>query len=235
MPKLQGKLHWPDCKCIQCAKFFKVCECCSKEFTSYPAYRRHQTAKPRQKRGAKDQHRAAIVPDGLGFLERVLANQKTVQKYNLSVISRFCAALNDMRGGNPSGKFTRSHKRMLKELQESETNTLMPFDILLPSTQAGSVLKLAQSVNVSPQSVLCLLVQYGLEHLATELRTNSVAPPIGNPNVKKELVQERQSAAQEFLEEEPKIHEVTTYSTPTNKPSDTIRSYLIPSSTKKEL
>ena len=117
---------------------------------------------------------------------------------------------------------------MLKELQESEANTLMPFSIFLPSRQAIGVLKLAQSVNVSPQSVLVLLEQYGMEHLAAELRTNSVAPPIGDPNVKKELVQERQSAAQELLEEKPKEREYTTYSTPTNKPIDSIRSSLIP-------
>jgi hypothetical protein len=124
---------------------------------------------------------------------------------------------------------------MLKELQESEENTLMPFDIHLPSKQAISVLKLAQSVNVPPKSVLCLLVQYGLEHLANELRTNSVAPPVGDPKVTKDLVQQRQTSAQEFLEEEPKTREYTTYGTPTNKSSDTIRQSLIPRSPEKEL
>jgi len=123
---------------------------------------------------------------------------------------------------------------MLKEL-ETETNTLLPFRVLLSTSQAKAVLLLSQSVNVSPTSACALLVQYGLEHLANELRTNSVAPPVGDPNIKKIVVQERQSAAQEFLGEEPKLREYTEYNTPTNKPSDTIRSSLFPSTSKKEL
>lgn len=233
MPILQGKAHYPDCKCLQCAKFSKVCECCDKEFKTFPAYRRHQTAKPKLKRGSKSPPRAAVVPDGLGFLERVLANQDQLQKYNLSVISRFCAALNDMRPGNYSARFTKAHRRILSELSTTKTDTLLPFKLDLPTTQATAVLKLAQSVNCSPNSVLALLVQYGLEHLSQELRTNSVAPPVQDPNIKKTLRTEYQTAAQELLEEKPKVHEYTEYGTPTNKPIDANRSRFIPTSEKK--
>ena len=205
--------HWPDCKCILCAKFSKVCECCNREFKTWPGYRRHQTAKPKLKRGSKAAPRAAVVPNGLGFLERVLANQQQLQKYNLSVISRFCAALNEMRSSKTNARFTKAHKRML---DETESNTLLPFRLELPAPQARAVLKLAQSINASPSSVLALLVQYGLEHLSQELRTNSVAPSVQDPQVKKTLIQERQTASQEFLGEEPKTHVVTEYATPTN-------------------
>ena len=217
--------HWPDCKCILCAKFFKVCECCNREFKTWPGYRRHQTAKPKLKRGSKAAPRAAVVPNGLGFLERVLANQQQLQKYNLSVISRFCAALNEMRPGKYNARFTKAHKRLL---EETENNTLLPFRLELPAAQARAALKLAQSVNASPSSVLALLVQYGLEHLSQELRTNSVAPSIQDPNVTTTLVQVRQTAAQEFLGEEPKTHAIIEFRTPTNP----VRPGLFPSSKK---
>lgn len=234
MPILQGRVHWPGCKCLQCAKFHALCNCCDppREFNTFPGLRRHQTAKPKQKRGSKNPPRAAVVPNGLGFLERVLANQEQLQKYNLSVISRFCAALNDMRPGNYSGRFTRSHKRILDEVSKSDTNSLLPFRLDLPTQQAQAVLKLCQSVNVSPTAVLALLVQYGLEHLSNELRVNSVAPPIGDPNIKKTLTTVRQSAAQEFLKEESKTHVVIEYSSPTNPEVSVNRSRFIPTSTK---
>lgn len=229
MPILQGKAHYPDCRCLQCAKFSKVCECCGREFTTFPSYRRHQTAKPKLKRGSKSPPRAAVVPNGLGFLERVLANQEQIQKYNLSVISRFCAALNDMRPGTGNARFTKAHRRILAELSESKANTLLSFNLDLPTAQAQAVLKLAQSVNTSPNPVLALLVQYGLEHLSKELRANSVAPPVSNPSVTKTLVQERQTAAQELLGEEPKVREYTEYNAPTNIAVVGNRSRFIPS------
>lgn len=229
MPIINGVAHYPECRCLLCAKFSKVCECCDKEFKSWPAYRRHQTAKPKLKRGSKKPPRAAVVPDGLGFLERVLASQQQLQKYNLSVISRFCAALNDMRPGSYRARFTKAHKRLLLE---TESNTLLPFRLELPAQQARAALRLAQSVNTSPGDTLALLVQYGLEHLAQELRTNSVAPPVQDPQVKTTLIQERQTASQEFLGEEPKTREYTEFSSPANPrrlPDN--RSSLIPRST----
>jgi len=227
--------HWPDCKCILCAKFSAICKCerCGeegREFKTFPAYRRHQTYKPKLKRGSKNPPRSAVVPDGLGFLHKVLANQDQIQKYNLSVISRFCAALNDMRPTQHNGKFTRVHKRLLEELLASESNTLSPFRLELPATQSKAVLKLAQSVNTSPNSVLALLVSYGLELLSKELRSNSVAPPIGDPKINKTVMVERQTAAQEFLREDPVKHVVTEYSTPANPLSAVNRSRFIPSS-----
>lgn len=233
MPMINGKAHWPDCCCLLCAKFSKVCECCNKEFTTFPSYRRHQTAKPKMKRGSKSPPRAAVVPNGLGFLERVLANQEQLQKYNLSVVSRFCAALNDMRPGSYRARFTKAHRRLLTELSESQVNTLLPFKLDLPSEQATAVLKLSQAVNASPNTLLALLVQYGLEHLSKELRENAVAPPLSNPNIKKTLRTERQSAARELLKEQPKVHEYTEYSTPTSKPIPSIRSRFFPTSEKK--
>jgi hypothetical protein len=234
MPILQGRFHYPDCKCLQCAKFSAICKCekCGeggREFTTFLGLRRHQTAKPALKRGSKNPPRAAVVPDGLGFLTKVLANQDQLQKYNLSVISRFCAALNDMRPTKYHGRFTRAHKRILEEVSQPGHNTLLPFSLELPSPQAQAVLKLAQSVNMSPNSVLALLVQYGLEHLSSELRRNSVAPPAADPKVNKTTVQQRQTAAQEVLKEEPITHVVIEYSTPTNKPVESIRSSLFPS------
>jgi hypothetical protein len=238
MPVRPHRLCYPNCRCLLCAKFSAICKCnkCGeegREFRTFPALRRHQTYKPKLKRGSKDAPRAAIVPDGQGFLERVLANKKQIQKYNLSVISRFCAALNDMRPGRTSAKFTRTHKRILDEIQRSETNTLLPLRLELPTSQATSVFKLAQSVNVSPSNTLALLVSYGLERLSSELRENSVAPPLSNPNVAKVAIQERLTAARELLEEEPKVREFIEYSVPTSRPISEVKSYFIPSSSKE--
>lgn len=237
MPIINNRAHYPDCKCLKCAKFHAVCTCekCGeggREFTTFPGLRRHQLAKPKLKRGSKSPPRAAVVPSGLGFLERVLANKDQLEKYNLSVISRFCAALNDMRPSGNYGRFNKAHKRMLQELSESQSNTLLPFRLELPKAQSEAVLRLSQSVNVCPNSILALLVQYGLEHLSLELRVNSVAPPISDPKVNKVTVQERQTAAQELLEEEPITHELTEYSLPVNKSVGSVRSYLIPRSQK---
>jgi len=231
MPIINGRAHYPDCKCLLCAKFHALCNCCDppREFNTFPALRRHETSKPKLKRGSKNPPRAAVVPDGLGFLQKVLANQDQLQKYNLSVISRFCAALNDMRPTKYYGRFTRAHKRILEEVSEPGHNTLLPFNLELPSPQAQAVLKLSQSVNMSPNGVLALLVQYGLEHLSSELRRNSVAPPAADPKVSKSLIQKRQTASQEVLKEEPVTHEYTEYRSPVNKPVESIRSSLFPS------
>jgi hypothetical protein len=131
-----------------------------------------------------------------------------------------------MRPGKYNARFTKTHKRLL---DETENNTLLPFRLELPAAQARATLKLAQSVNASPNSVLALLVQYGLEHLSQELRTNSVAPPIQDPNVTTTEVTHRQTAAQEFIREEPKVHVITEFGTPTNPGRLSGRSGLFPS------
>src|SRR5256885_16994794 len=111
--------HWPPCYCIKCVNFRATCECCNKEFTSYLVYIRHMKT-PKQKRGPKDPMRGLVIPDGIGFLTKVLANQASAQQYNLSVISRFCAALATLRPGKRGMKFTRAHKNLLQEMERGQ-------------------------------------------------------------------------------------------------------------------
>jgi len=153
-----------------------------------------------RKRGTQQPTRTVIIPTQLGYLTKVLTNKQQLQKYNLSVISRFCAALNDGKG---FGKFTRAHRNLLKEVEENTTQ-LYRFIIDLPQQLARAILMLAQTVNTSPKGVVAALTSYGLEHLALELSANASAPPLGSPNIKKLLREEPQSASQEFLDIPPK-------------------------------
>lgn len=194
--------HWPPCNCVLCLDFKATCKCCDRTFTTYPGYQRHLKAKTRQKRGAKTPPTAAIVPDGLGFLKRITASATNLGPYNLSVISRFCAALNEIRPRGAHAKFTRLNKRLQDDIERGlYTDKLLDFSTRLTEDQATAVLGLARPVNVSPGDVIALLVSYGLEHLAAELRANSAAPPVATPNIAKKIVTPVVSASEQYLQE----------------------------------
>lgn len=193
------KGHWPGCHCIECVSFNATCQCHGLSFTTYPSYRRHLNAQVRrQKRGPKDPLHVSIVPSGEDYLKKVVANKANLYKYNLSVMSRFCAALNE---GSRVSRFARSHRNLLKEVQESQ-DQLFPFQVKLTNSNAETLLLLAQTINTIPSAVASLLISYGLEYLSKELRQNAIAPPIASPNIKKALIKERPSAAEQFLQEE---------------------------------
>lgn len=202
MPRDYSK-HWPPCGCIVCLDFTATCECCNRTFTTYPGYRRHLTAQiKKKKRGPINPPTVAIVPDGLGFLKRITANAANLGTYNLSVISRFCAALNLIRPRGAHARFTRTHSSLFKALEAGDFHDrLLDFKTRLTEAQTRAVLGLAKSVNVCPGDVISLLVSYGLEHLARELRENAVAPPVASPNIEKSLVQKTSTASEEYLQE----------------------------------
>jgi hypothetical protein len=181
--------------------------CCDRTFTTFPSFRSHQAA--HERRGTKEKMRArpqqkflrdrrsVIVPDGLGYLKRFVTSPDGLAGYNLSVVSRFAAALND---GRPSKKrFTKGSKMILQAMVKNP----IPLNMVkceVPSAQAIAVYQLALSVNASPGDVGSLLIAYGLEHLALELRAGKSAPPVGIPDVRIKPIQVYRSPHKEFLD-----------------------------------
>jgi hypothetical protein len=117
----------------------------------------------------------------------------------LAVVSRFAAALNDKR--KLKKRFTKGHSLFLKKLLKETTFPTSKVICELPKNQTTSVYQLALAVNANPGDVASLLVSYGLEHLAAELRRTNAAPAIAEPNITvREFVKER-SPHDEFLAE----------------------------------
>lgn len=133
-----------------------------------------------------------MIPDGLDFLESVALSKERGHEYNLSVLRQFSEALHP---GNARRKgFTRTHKAALRATSEAlNPLTLMPVKTNLTARLWADILRLAQSSDSPPPDVVALLVSYGLDYLAREMRTSKAAPPAHAPTVK-ELPRDRTSA-----------------------------------------
>lgn len=199
--------HWPDCRCILCLNFHATCPRCSREFTTYPSFRAHEAAHVRADKKEKDLSRSqqqilgrrtVVVPNGLGYLEKVVIRKDGLAAYNLGVISRFAAALND--GRKVKKGFNKGHKLVLQSLQK-EKPPLSLLKVEIPPDQALSIYQLALAANAYPGDVAALLVSYGLEKLAHELRATGSAPPVGTPNVEVRRAPKRSTPHNDFLRE----------------------------------
>ncbi len=205
-----GPKHWPGaCRCPRCYKINEQCKKCERVFTTYPGLRAHEAGHVRRETkanlGERPQNKrftprkSYVVPSGLGYLTRVITNRDGLAAYNLAVVSRFAAALNDKR--KLKKRFTKGHKLHLKKLLKEATFPTSKVICELPKNQTISVYQLALAVNANPGDVASLLVSYGLEHLASELRRTNAAPAVAEPNITRtEFVRER-TPHQEFLAE----------------------------------
>lgn len=236
--------HWFDCRCVLCLSFRETCKECGREFTTYPGYRAHVAAHKRKRDkeslGARLQteriasRRRVVVPDNLGYLKTVVTDRDGLAAYNLGAVSRFAAIVNDLR---PTKKrFTKGHKLLLKQLTGADAPAFVGLKCDLPKDQTISILQVALVCGVSPEDVLSLLVSYGIEHLATELRSGRSAPapvdPTTSTPVRRSVIHPR-TPHEEFLDQNfpeaaplQKVTEVIEYHKP-NPVKDSVQG-LIP-------
>lgn len=202
-----GRHHYSGCSCIVCLKFQATCPRCQKEFTQYPAFRRHEKKHEKEDsleklRGRPQQvklrRKGVIVPTAGGYLEKIVTDRDGYAAYNLGVFSRFAAALNDLR---PTAKqFNRQHKLMLARIKKGELPlATIPTEIV--ARQAVSIYELALATNAQPGDIVSLLVSYGLEHLAKELRSSGSAPRALAPEQETKVFKKKESPHKEFLRE----------------------------------
>lgn len=202
-----GRHHYHNCECIICLKFQATCPRCQKEFTQYPAFRRHEKKHEKEDsleklRGRPQQvklrRKGVIVPTAGGYLEKIVTDRDGYAAYNLGVFSRFAAALNDLR---PTAKqFNRQHKLMLARIKKGELPlATIPTEIV--ARQAVSIYELALATNAQPGDIVSLLVSYGLEHLAKELRSSGSAPRALAPEQETKVFKKKESPHKEFLRE----------------------------------
>lgn len=168
---------------------------------------RHQKSKAHggstgRGKAPKRRTQIVVVPDGLGYLINTTSTPERLQTVSLQAVSRFAAALNDQRHFR-SQKFSRREREQLKCLRDGAPGAVGDLDVKIPLVpdQALALYQIAQSANIPAKSVASLLVSYGLEHLATELRTQRTAPPPKSPTT---IIRERSqpnTAHEEYLAE----------------------------------
>lgn len=240
---LRGARHFPDCRCILCLSFKATCGECGREFTTYPSYRSHEAAHERRRK--KDalagrpqveiitSRRSVVVPDNLGYLKTIVTDRDGLAAYNLGAVSRFAAVVNELR--TTKKRFTKGHKLLLRRLNTPDAPAFVGLRCDLPKDQAISALQMALVCGVSPEDVLSLLVSYGLEHLATELRQGNPAP---SPMVSTESTPSRRNIVrtrtphEEFLDQNfpesappKKVTEVVEYRKPAPDKSQVLRAF----------
>lgn len=182
--------HHQDCKCVTC---FRIdTECCSKRFTTWPALSRHRksrghaernpNAPPLVPRGkaAKRRTQVLIVPDGLGYLTSTLTTPERLSTVSLAAISRFAQIINDQRNFRAQ-RFSKRERLILEQLRRGEDAGGIKLTLQTPADQARIIYELAKTVNVPVQAILPLLLSYGLEYLARELRATKNAPTPKSP------------------------------------------------------
>lgn len=238
----------PDCRCILCLAFEATCKECGRVFTTFPSFRSHEAAHARKRTRDALANRpqsqliatrkSVIVPDKMGYLTKVVTDRDGLAAYNLAAISRFAAVVNEVRATRK--RFTKGHKLLLRTLTGPDGPALVGLKCELPKDQAISTLQLALACGVSPEDVISLLVAYGFERLATELRdqgraTAPIAPT--QPVVRTE--KKPRTLHEEFLDEQfpehappQKVVEIVEYRKPQESVSSVSRA--IPSSSIKD-
>jgi hypothetical protein len=198
--------------CILCYAFKATCEECGRIFTTFPGFRAHEAAHARKR--VKDNLRSrpqverittrkrVIVPDNLGYLKTVVTDRDGLAAYNLGAISRFAAVINELRATKK--RFSKGAKFTLANLSKPNAPPFSKLKCELPNNQAISLYQLSLACNVHPEDTLSLLVSYGFERLATELREGKPAPApldpqsIVTPIVKK--LKDKRTPHEEFLD-----------------------------------
>lgn len=115
---------------------------------------------------ARARRRRTLQVDGLGYVRAKLFDQANAH-VDLSALTRFQKKLLDLSaGGRP---ISRLQLLDMKEDQE-HPERWVPLRGLVPAPIRASAYKLAQLAGVSPQVVLTVLLAYGMEKVADELR-----------------------------------------------------------------
>ena len=175
--------HPKDCTCARCDLSPILCPWveggarCDKQCRGRRALGSHVMAHKRRKRKMA----AVLKPDGYGYLVKVLQDPKRVYGLNLSALPRFAQSLAQSTVlAERNRKLTRRQRaatRYLLERAQSNVDGYLQLNaVQAPGKLIIPIALLAKLSDVSPSVVLCALVAYGLEKLATELRTYRTAP-----------------------------------------------------------
>ena len=193
---------FPGCRCNKCLKFTK--ECCGTLWPSWTAYRKHETtAHAKNYSRHRPPHRTnktCIVPDGLGGLKTIITTPERLASVSLGALTRYAAALNAERHLRKA-RFSRAERTVLGDLRDGKGAGFIDVKTAISNDQALVIYELAQAINIPVKSVASLLVSYGLELLAKELRNTGAAPAPKQPTSVISSTARAKTARQEFLEE----------------------------------
>ena len=172
-PRSLPKPHKADCTCALHDRSPRTCDQCGLLCAGAGSLGSH--IRYAHKGGLRRKRKPKLVPDGEGFVRRVLMDQTV----NVSALSRFAATLEAAASNGTKRKWSR---RVLKD-QITQYDTLgndwiqMNYCVL-PANYLSLIGRLSLLAGVPVRTTFAALITYGIEHLAKELRaTRSASVP----------------------------------------------------------
>ena len=170
--------HPHGCRCRICDPTEYTCLRCGATITGKLHYGSHVA---HHKRVRKEKP-FVLEPDGLGFVRRAVTDKEFAITLNLGALTRFQAMIVKQRPKTRTKRMTRLDKLSLAEFEQMDLHA--PINLPRGTTTAGAaaaLYRLAILAGVSPAAVVGVLVCYGFEHLAQELRATRKAPEVPTP------------------------------------------------------